>query len=276
LFIIDDGAGGTNRKVAASRIKTYVDAGLPRGYLSGMGLSNATDTAHDITVAVGEVRDNANAVDIVLASAMTKRIDATWSSGSGNGGLASGVSIATNTWYHVHAIVVSGSVDIGFDTSITAANLVANNSASAFRRIGAVLTDGSSNILNFIQDGDEFIFKAQITNINATAIGTARVTQAVSTPLGVQTRAILGLVAQVASNNNAVRVTLTHPDVTDATPTSQNANNSGENSSDLNGTFASGTHIVLTNTSSQIAIRQDFNSTVSMNTNGYYDRRVQG
>ena len=276
LFIIDDGAGGTNRKVAASRIATYIDAGLPRGYLSGMGLSNATDTAHDITVAVGEVRDNANAVDIVLASAMTKRIDATWSSGSGNGGLASGVSIATNTWYHVHAIVVSGSVDIGFDTSVTAANLVANNSASAFRRIGAVLTDGSSNILNFIQDGDEFIFKAQIVNINATAIGTSRVTQAVSTPLGVQTRAILGLVGQVASSNSGVRVTLTHPDVTDATPTNQNANNAGENSSNNNGTFAGGTHIVLTNTSSQIAIRQDFDSTVSMNTNGYYDRRGQG
>ena len=276
LFIIDDGAGGTNRKVAASRIKTYVDAGLPRGYLSGMGLSNATDTAHDITVAVGEVRDNANAVDIVLASAMTKRIDATWASGSGNGGLASGVSIATNTWYHVHAIVVSGSVDIGFDTSITAANLVANNSASAFRRIGAVLTDGSSNILNFIQDGDEFIFKAQITNINATAIGTSRVTQAVSTPLGVQTRAILGLFAQVTNNNNGVKLTLTHPDVTDATPAAGNANNAGENSSDLNGTHAGGTHIVLTNTSSQVAIRQSFDSTVSMNTNGYYDRRGQG
>jgi hypothetical protein len=276
LFIIDDGAGGTNRKVAASRIATYIDAGLPRGYLSGMGLSNATDTAHDITVAVGEVRDNANAVDIVLASAMTKRIDATWASGSGNGGLASGVSLGNNTWYHVHAIVVSGSADIGFDTSITAANLVANNSASAFRRIGAVLTDGSANILNFIQDGDEFIFKAQIININATAIGTARVTQAVSAPLGVQTRAILGLVGQVANANNGVRVTLTHPDVTDATPTSQNANNAGENSSDNNGTFASGTHIVLTNTSSQIAIRQDFNSSLSMNTNGYYDRRGQG
>ena len=276
LFIIDDGAGGTNRKVAASRIATYIGAGLPRGYLSGMGLSNATDTAHDITVAVGEVRDNANAVDIVLASAMTKRIDATWASGSGNGGLASGVSLGNNTWYHVHAIVVSGSADIGFDTSITAANLVANNSASAFRRIGAVLTDGSANILNFIQDGDEFIFKAQIVNINATAIGTARVTQAVSAPLGVQTRAILGLVGQVAGSNAGVRVTLTHPDVTDATPTSQNANNAGENSSDNNGTFAGGTHIVLTNTSSQIAIRQDFNSSVSMNTNGYYDRRGQG
>ena len=276
LFIIDDGAGGANRKVAASRIATYIDAGLPRGYLSGMGLANATDTAHDITVGIGEVRDNANAADIILASAFTKRIDATWASGSGNGGLASGVSIATNTWYHVHAIIVSGSTDIGFDTSITAANLVANNSASAFRRIGAVLTDGSSNILNFIQDGDEFIFKAQIVNINASAIGTSRVTQAVSAPLGVQTRAILGLVGQVANNNNSVRFTLTHPDVTDATPATGNSNNAGENSSDNNGTFASGTHIVLTNTSSQIAIRQDFNSTTSMNTNGYYDRRGQG
>jgi len=276
LFIIDDGAGGTNRKVAASRIATYIGAGLPRGYLSGMGLSNATDTAHDITVAVGEVRDNANAVDIVLASAMTKRIDATWASGSGNGGLASGVSIATNTWYHVHAIVVSGSVDIGFDTSITAANLVANNSASAFRRIGAVLTDGSSNILNFIQDGDEFIFKAQITNVSNTSLGTSRVLQTVSAPLGVETRAILGIIAKVVGSNAQIQFTVTHPNVTDAAATQDNANNAGENSSGANGTWAAGTHIVRTNTSSQVAFRQSFNGTDYINTNGYYDRRGQG
>ena len=28
LFIVDDGAGGTNRKVAASRIKTYIGGGI--------------------------------------------------------------------------------------------------------------------------------------------------------------------------------------------------------------------------------------------------------
>ena len=207
---------------------------------------------------------------------MTKRIDATWASGSGNGGLASGVSIATNTWYHVHAIVVSGSVDIGFDTSITAANLVANNSASAFRRIGAVLTDGSSNILNFIQDGDEFIFKAQINNLSAGSPGTSRLTQTVSTPLGVETRAILGIIAVVSGSNAGVRFTITHPDVTDAVASSDNLNNGGENSSNLNGTWASGTNIVRTNTSSQVAYRQDFGASVSINTNGYYDRRGQG
>ena len=276
LFIIDDGAGGTNRKVAASRIATYIDAGLPRGYLSGMGLSNATDTAHDITVAVGEVRDNANSTNITLDSAMTKRIDATWSSGSGNGGLASGVSLGNNTWYHVHAIIVSDSVDIGFDTSVTAANLVANNSASAFRRIGAVLTDGSGNILNFQQFGDEFIFNSQINNLSNGSPGTSRLTQTVSTPLGVETRAILGILAVIASSNAAVRFTITNPGVTDVAASSNNLNNGGENSSNNNGTWAAGTHIVRTNTSSQVAYRQDAGAAVYINTNGYYDDRGKG
>jgi len=340
LFIVDDGAGGTNRKTTAARLKTYIDAAatpkqlliknasgtviqvrvgnattggtdveiqnsagtallsltgafndaqenvlgptaasassLPRGHLSGMGLSNATDTDHDITVAEGEVRDNANSTNITLDSAMTKRIDATWSSGSGNGGLASGVSLGNNTWYHVHAIIVSDSVDIGFDTSVTAANLVANNSASAFRRIGAVLTDGSGNILNFQQFGDEFIFNSQINNLSNGSPGTSRLTQTVSTPLGVETRAILGILAVIASSNAAVRFTITNPGVTDVAASSNNLNNGGENSSNNNGTWAAGTHIVRTDTSSQVAYRQDASAAVYINTNGYYDDRGKG
>jgi hypothetical protein len=64
--------------------------------------------------------------------------------------------------------------------------------------------------------------------------------------------------------------------VTDAVASSDNLNNGGENSSNLNGTWASGTNIVRTNTSSQVAYRQDFGASVSINTNGYYDRRGQG
>ena len=279
LFIIDDGAGGTNRKVAASRIKTYVDAGLSRGYLSGVGLSNnSSDSEHDIDIAVGEARDTADGVDLTVSSTLTKRIDATWASGSGNGGMANGVSLSTNTWYHVYLVELdAGGTDAGFDTSTTAANLVATSGvASAYRRIGSVLTDGSSNILNFTQFQNEFIFDVQINNVNGSALGTSRVLQAVSAPLGFETQAILGLLGVVAGSNSGVRITLTHPNVTDATPASANSNNAGENSSNLNGTFAAGTHIVRTNTSSQVAFRQDFNSTVYINTNGYYDERGQG
>jgi len=279
LFIIDDGAGGTNRKVAASRIKTYVDAGLPRGYLSGVGLSNnSSDSEHDIDIAVGEARDTANGVDLTVSSTLTKRIDATWASGSGNGGMANGVSLSTNTWYHVYLVELdAGGTDAGFDTSTTAANLVATSGvASAYRRIGSVLTDGSSNILNFTQFQDEFIFDVQINNVNATALGTSRVLQAVSAPLGFETRAILGLVGRVSNSNGDVQITITHPNVTDTQPVFANSNNAGENSSNNNGTFAAGTHIVRTNTSSQVAFRQDFDSTVYINTNGYYDERGQG
>ena len=275
LFIVDDGAGGTNRKVAASRLKTYIGSGAPRGYLSGMGLSNDTDTDHDILVGVGVVRDAADAVNIELTSAITKQIDASWAAGDDAGGLSSSLTLSADTWYHVHAIIVSGSADIGFDTSVTAANLVTDHSATAYRRIGSVLTDSSSNIINFTQFQNEFIYDAQITNVNGSGLGTSRVLQTVSTPLGVETRAILGIVAVVASNNAGINFTVTHPNVTDAAPAQGIANNAGENSSNLNGTWAAGTHIVRTNTSSQVAFRQGTSATNYINTNGYYDDRGQ-
>jgi hypothetical protein len=255
---------------------TGLTTGLPINYLGGLTLSNnSSDAAHDIDIAAGAARDNANGADLTLSSAMTKQIDATWASGDGNGGMADGVSLSTNTWYHVFVVETdAGGVDAGFDTAVNASNLVGTSGvASAFRRIGSVLTDGSSDIISFIQFGDEFIWSTQVTNVNGSALGTSRVLQTVTSPLGVQCRAILGLLGRVLNANNSVNITLTNPDVGDTTPALANLNNAGENSSNLNGTWASGTHIVLTNTSSQVAFRQSFDSTVYINTNGYYDSR---
>ena len=258
---------------------TGIASGMPRGYLSGLTLSNnSSDSDHDIDIAVGEARDTADGVDLSISSTFTKKIDATWASGSGNGGMANGVSLSADTWYHVYLVELdAGGTDAGFDTATNAANLVATSGiASAYRRIGSVLTDSSSNILGFTQFEDEFIFDSQINNVNATALGTSRVLVTVTTPLGFETRAILGLIGKVINSNSNVEITLTHPNVTDVTPTQGIANNAGENSSDNNGTWAAGTHIVRTNTSSQVAFRQSFNSTVYINTNGYYDPRGRG
>lgn len=258
---------------------TGIASGMPRGYLSGLTLSNnSSDSDHDIDIAVGEARDTADGVDLSISSIFTKQIDATWASGSGNGGMANGVSLSADTWYHVYLVELdAGGTDAGFDTATNAANLVATSGvASAYRRIGSVLTDSSSNILGFTQFEDEFIFDSQVTNVNGSALGTSRVLQTVTTPTGFEVKAILGLVAVVAGSNNSVNITLTHPNVTDATPDAPNANNAGENSSNNNGTWAAGTHIVRTDTSSQVAFRQSFNSTVYINTNGYYDPRGRG
>ena len=258
---------------------TGIASGMPRGYLSGLTLSNnSSDSDHDIDIAVGEARDTADGVDLSISSVFTKQIDATWASGSGNGGMANGVSLSADTWYHVYLVELdAGGTDAGFDTATNAANLVATSGiASAYRRIGSVLTDSSSNILGFTQFEDEFIWDTQIVNVNGTALGTSRVLQTVSTPLGFETRAILGLIARIINSNVGIQLTVTHPNVTDAAVGLDIANNAGENSSNNNGTWAAGTIIVRTDTSSQVAFRQSSGATNYINTNGYLDPRGRG
>ena len=48
LLIIDDGAGGTNRKTAASRLKTYVGAGAGAFDIGNLDIDGGTDIGADI------------------------------------------------------------------------------------------------------------------------------------------------------------------------------------------------------------------------------------
>ena len=113
-------------------------------------LSNGTDSDHDIDIATGICRDTDDNYFMELTSELTKQLDATWAAGDDAGGLFSG-SIAVDTWYHVFIIRndSTGAIDGGFDTSVSAANIPSGY--TAYRRIGSVLTDGSSNIIAFHQ-----------------------------------------------------------------------------------------------------------------------------
>ncbi len=153
----------------------------PRGYIDGLILSNDADTEHDISVSPGVCKDSTNADVIRLAAAIVKRIDAAWAVGSGNGGLFSG-SVAVDTWYHVFAIIKDSdrSVDVGFDTSVSAANIPAGY--TNFRRIGSVLTNGSSNIINFIQMGDTFWWKLSVEDVDSTTLSSSATDYTLSAP----------------------------------------------------------------------------------------------
>ena len=72
LFIVDDGAGGTNRKVAASRIKTYIGGGTSwqavktGNYTASAGegvFVNTTSAAITITLPAGTIGDEVTIVD---------------------------------------------------------------------------------------------------------------------------------------------------------------------------------------------------------------------
>lgn len=173
------------------------------GQLYGLTLSNnATDATNDIDIAVGEAASTeTNPVLMVLASALTKRLDAAWAVGSGNGGLDTG-SIADTT-YHVWLIQRSdtGVVDSLFSTSATSPTMPANYDRK--RRIGSVIRT-SAAIRLFRQIEDRFLWAAPVSNRSSTAAAT-NILLSVSVPSGIRARPILvsslSIPASSASSN---------------------------------------------------------------------------
>ncbi|MEO6077571.1 MAG: hypothetical protein ABIP54_02180 [Candidatus Andersenbacteria bacterium] len=133
-----------------------VNAGLL--YVSGLQLSNdATTPLTLLDVAAGACRDSTNTNDIVVSSAVVVNL-----AGTGALGIDTG-TVAASTMYAVYA-VGSSTNQIGngqpvsaypgtvlLSLSFTQPTLPFNY--DMFRRIGTVVTDSSSHILAFRQDG---------------------------------------------------------------------------------------------------------------------------
>ncbi|KKM07527.1 hypothetical protein LCGC14_1733030 [marine sediment metagenome] len=246
-----------------------------RGYLAGLGLgNNGTDAANDIDIAVGEARNADNDGDLTLASALTKQIDASWAAGTNAGGLSSSLTLTDDTWYHVHLILVTGVADIGFDTSIVAANLVADHSATEYRRIGSVRRGTATN-LAFSQVGDEFLWDDPPGDVDVTNLGTTSVTYTLTVPTGLQLIAVINAfgsrilpldiyIRSLDANDEAVaQGTAPFPNLS-----AVNTEPGGAISTDA------GIFRVRTNTSGQIAARSiDASTTLRIATLGWIDRR---
>ena len=123
-------------------------------------------------MAVGQASAEGGGEDIVLASAITKQLDAGWAVGTNAGGLNTGTE-AVSTWYEVHLIkrVDTGVVDVMFTTTANRATLPANYTKQ--RRIGWIRNDASSNILQFTQVDDYITLTTQINDVALTATATA-------------------------------------------------------------------------------------------------------
>lgn len=200
----DKGAGTVN---AASglydngvRVPTVSNlATVLQNYLSGLGLTYATTTT--FTVAAGVAAGSLNAVMMVLASALTKSTSA-WAVGSGNGGIDTG-AVAASTWYHVWLIMRTdtGVVDALFSLSATTPTMPTNYTIK--RRIGSIKTNGSSQFIQWVQDGDNFSWLAVVNDVSATNPTAAAVTRTLaSVPTGVRVEAKL-FVGGAANSSDA-------------------------------------------------------------------------
>lgn len=203
--------------------------GIPDKYISGLVPLIAADTDHDITFGVGEARSAlASSLErILLATAITKQIDVDWAAGNDAGGFPSGLTLAIDTWYYLFGIKnnASGVVDAGFDTSITAANLLSDATGyTEFRRIGSVLTDGSFNIIAFTAvetagGGLEVLWDVGVQDFSSASMGTAEVLRALSVPTGYQVIALGTYVGSDLTPAGAVYWLFTSPDQDNIEPT---------------------------------------------------------
>ena len=245
-------------------------------YLAGLQISHAADTDHDLTVAVGECRDETNTYDLHLAAAMTKRVDAAWAVGSGSGGLDTG-SVAL-AWYHVFLIMKDsdGSIDVLFSTQPITPTMPAGYTYR--RRIGSRRTNASANWVQTVQYGDKVIYLTPIEDVVALAFGPGSALLTISSPAGIVCEAIFNIYvnftapgpaspAQYAITFNActpgaVTGTIsiiqmyTYPIVTGVTVG-----------------FGGGKSRVSTNTSSQVYFTSNLLFSAWCTTLGYYDRR---
>lgn len=234
LYINNAPAAGTNETIT-NAYALWIDNGTLRTdggltgtvalgkHIEGMIQSNdGSDATNDIDISAGTCTSwHATPASRVLlmTGALVKRLDASWVTGTNQGGLSSSLAIA-NTDYWIHAIRVAGVDDVGFDTSFTAANLVTDHAVTHYRPIGWIRRTGGA-IVAFTANEEpggalRYTWTTQTLDIDlANTLTTARRTDAVRVPLTLSTIAKLRLVVDDAA---ALAVIVQCPDEADVAP----------------------------------------------------------
>lgn len=159
-----------------------------RGYLAGLTMSNDVSTSViDTTVGVA-TSDDAMAL-MTLPTTFAKNVSTPWSPGNGSsfGCLDTG-NLQASQWYHLYVIARIDSTPAVDELCVWAGSpsptMPANYTKK--RRIGSFKTDGSSHVLAFKQQGDEFIWGAPVVDVSGATIGASSTQFALaSVPSGV-------------------------------------------------------------------------------------------
>lgn len=152
---------------------------LPFATAEGLAVSNnSSDSQHDIDISVGEIMDSSDTYLIRLEEARIKQIDVAYAvstDSTATGGFSDQDTLSIDTWYGVFALSkTTDTTDSDIIISATQANALADTAAAAegfdiARLVGYVLTDGSSNIIAFVDGGDRWNVWDEPSNITVSA-----------------------------------------------------------------------------------------------------------
>lgn len=167
--------------------------------LSGLTLSNdAGDTTNDIAIAAGSCVSD-DGTTLITLTAMTKRLDAAWAAGTGQGGRSSAAAI-TDTTYHIWAVSKPNGLapDVLMDVSATAPTWPSGYTKK--KCIGSIIRSGGA-ILAFSQKGSRFLLSTPLITGTANNPGISAVNRATGVPLGAKFIALLTVMAYTGVNN---------------------------------------------------------------------------
>ncbi len=137
LFIVDDGAGGTNRKLAASRIATYVGASAGAFSIANLDIDGGTD--------IGEALADADLFRKMAASRLQTYIE---------GKISGDITISSGTAAIGSGVIVNA--DINSSAAIADSKLATISTAGKVD-IGALEIDGATDIGADLADADLII-----------------------------------------------------------------------------------------------------------------------
>lgn len=256
-FFAGPASGGAATPSMRAIVEADLPVNVPRSYLAGLTLSRASATT--LGVAAGVCRDSTN-VQTISLSAGTIDCGTTGANGLDTGALAN------NTWYSAFAIAkTDGTVARLASTSLSSPTMPSGY--TLLRRLGFFKTNGSAQIVDFIQIGDLFRWVTPALDINTT-IGTVSGLHLVNVPTGMKIEAILN----VEASGTGTSVLVSAPDTTDVASdlTAAPLPNLAWTSSHQGATQMN----IVTNTSGQVrGVAGAATTTFRMSAQGWIDRR---
>jgi len=252
-------------------VQAIVGLAAPK-LLSGLEITNsAGDPVNDVGFGTGYCRDSTNVVTMVASVAMTKRLDASWAAGTGQGGRMSAAALADGT-YHCFAIMsdADNSVDFGFDVSPTAPTLPTGY--TFFRKLWSVVREAGALVL-FDKRGSKFFRRVPSLSYNVTNPGISGVLVPLDVPKGIIVEAMFSNRLSDASVTAATWMLITGPAQTDSVPSSSIFSNGLPNSTGIITSFVEGSR--FTDVNGQIRFRLDrsnANIAVRLVTNGWVEQ----
>lgn len=234
--------------------------------------NNTTDADNDIDFTAGNFQFDDNSGE-ALASAMTKRLDASWTAGTNQGGLDTGTKQA-NTWYHCYAIYNPTTQVSDFIFSANATNPTLPSGFTKYKYLGSVLTNVSGNIIAFRQTGNYFEWKSVVLDQSINPVSATRTNITISVPLGISCLAVIR--AGVWANNAAdftLNLLSTYND--ELIPIAGDGRTADSDIGSDNNYINTTNLLIQSNTSSQISYRASSGGAVSVpftvRTKGYFN-----